>query len=512
MNHPEKDMYRQLVELIEGNERLQSENRELRSDNRSLRKRVLTQERSFDERIEAAVARAVAAATKPLLARIEQLEGEIVRKDAEIARLKSQIDKDSSNSSKPPSSNGLKKIANNRERSSRSSGGQPGHKGHALTIPHNLEELVANGIAEHVIIDETNGSAEYVSDWEISMKIIPVYTERRRASGALPKIGYAAKMLALLVYLQNIAMMSLSRISEFIRDATNGLITVSEATILGATHRLAANIDLNPLVDDLLNGTVMHVDETPIKTTERPKQGSEEMERASHTSISAYIRTYSNANTTVLTVNGHKNEESVIQDDILPRFFGTVSQDHEAKFLKYGTSHALCGAHLTRELLGLEELGKVPWGGVARKLFLDMNAHKKAAISKGETACQPETLRRFETEYDSIVSQGEAELARMNHKSLGYDDLRRMLKRLREDKDSYMLFMRDYAAPFTNNQAERDLRHCKLKQKISGCFRSWQGALDYCKIRSLVDSAKKRAQFALAALLPCFGGLLATAE
>jgi transposase len=80
----------------------------------------------------------------------------------------------------------------------------------------------------------------------------------------------------------------------------------------------------------------------------------------------------------------------------------------------------------------------------------------------------------------------------MEAKSFGYAELQRMVHRLAKYKASYMLFIRDYTAPFTNNQAERGLRHCKTKQKISGCFRSWQGVVDYCKIRSLFASAKKR--------------------
>ncbi|MGL5512018.1 MAG: IS66 family transposase, partial [Sporomusa sp.] len=68
----------------------------------------------------------------------------------------------------------------------------------------------------------------------------------------------------------------------------------------------------------------------------------------------------------------------------------------------------------------------------------------------------------------------------------------RMTNRLTKHKDNYMLFIRNYTAPFTNNQAERDLRHCKTKQKISGCFRSWHGVLDYCKLRSFLGTAKKR--------------------
>ena len=88
----------------------------------------------------------------------------------------------------------------------------------------------------------------------------------------------------------------------------------------------------------------------------------------------------------------------------------------------------------------------------------------------------------------------------MQANSFGYDELRRMINRLEKYKDNYLLFIRDYEAPFTNNQAERDLRHCKTKQKVSGCFRSWQGVLDYCKIRSLLATAMKRGENLLASL------------
>ena len=101
-------------------------------------------------------------------------------------------------------------------------------------------------------------------------------------------------------------------------------------------------------------------------------------------------------------------------------------------------------------------------------------------------------LRLFEDRYDEYVSTGRLQLESMLPESFGYDELRRMVNRLEKHKDSYMLFIRNYEAPFTNNQAERDLRHCKTRQKVSGCFRSWNGVLEYCKIRSLLSNAKKR--------------------
>ena len=79
-----------------------------------------------------------------------------------------------------------------------------------------------------------------------------------------------------------------------------------------------------------------------------------------------------------------------------------------------------------------------------------------------------------------------------------------MVARLNAYKDSYLRFIRDYTAPFTNNQAERDLRHVKIRQKVSGCYRSWQGLLDYCKIRSLTGTANKRNQYAMPAIFACF--------
>ena len=132
MNRTNKDIFRQLEELTLNNERmsrenkrLRTENSDLRAENSRLRKRVETLEASIDECVSKAVEEAVTKAVAPLYAAIAE-------KDKEILRLKSQIDKDSSNSSKPPGSNGYKKILNNREKSEKKQGGQPGHKGFRL--------------------------------------------------------------------------------------------------------------------------------------------------------------------------------------------------------------------------------------------------------------------------------------------------------------------------------------------------------------------------------------------
>ena len=133
--------------LKEENKNLRAENRKLRAENGRLRKRIDDLEATVGEKIAKTVEEAVAKATAPLL-------GLIASKDEEILRLKSQLGKDSSNSSKPPGSNGYKKVLNNREKSAKKQGGQHGHRGARLNIPKNLAELVEAGIAEHEIVSE----------------------------------------------------------------------------------------------------------------------------------------------------------------------------------------------------------------------------------------------------------------------------------------------------------------------------------------------------------------------
>jgi len=493
-------LYSQIEDLAYENERIAEENRMLRaensehrSENARLRKRIEALEATMEERIKKAVEEAVAAAVAPLHAIIAE-------KDKEIMRLKSQLNKDSSNSSKPPGSNGFKKIPNNREKSNKEQGGQHGHKGNRLNIPENLDELVAAGWAEHIVLSDVPEGEPYVSDWTVDIKIVTVFTEHRRKPGKPPKIEYGTQLKVLAVYLSVIGLIAIKRLSQFFHEISHNTITVSKAALAEFTHIAADAVSLEPYVHDLLNGKVINVDETPIKTTERPNE-SGILETAEKTTFNAYIRTYSNSRTTILTANPFKTEESVITDNILSRFHGIVSQDHEAKFYNFGNANATCGAHITRELKGMSDLQMLEWAGGVRQFFLGMNAYKNHDVHNNITSCEPFVLRLFETYYDDLLQEGKRQLSVMPPKSFGWDELRRMTNRLEKYKDNYLLFIRDYDAPFTNNLSERDLRHCKTKQKVSGCFRSWRGVLDYCKVRSFLDTAKKRNHNLLETLL-----------
>jgi transposase len=447
----------------------------------------------MEERINKAVDEAVVKALEPLQAAIAE-------KDEEILRLKAQIDKDSSNSSKPPGSNDFKKISNSCEKSGKKRGGQFGHKGFRLNIPKNLDELAESGIAEHIVLSDVPDGEPYVSDWTVDLKMVTVFTERRRKPGTPPKVEYGPQVKALAVYLSVIGLIAVKRLAQFLHEISRGLIPISKAALAGFTSNAAENVDLTGNIQDLLNGQVINTDETPIKTSERPdKNGG--FETAEKTSFNAYIRTYSNKTTTILTANRCKTEESVISDNILTQFHGIISQDHESKFYNFGNANATCGAHLTRELKGMAELHLLNWAAEVRLFFLEMNSHKNNDVHNGVTVCEPFVLHDFEFRYDELLHKGKSQLETMPPKSFGYDELRKMVNRLSKYKDNHLLFIRNYEAPFTNNQAERDLRHCKTKQKVSGCFRSWNGVLDYCKIRSVLDTAKKRNEYLFDSLI-----------
>jgi len=482
----EKEIFRQLTETIEENEKLKktvkelrAENTEIRAENGRLRKRIEEIEETLEERIKKAATAAVEIAVEPLVA-------EIGRKDIEIKRLKAEIEKDSGNSNKPPSSDGFKKIPNNREVSGKKQGGQAGHKGSALIIPGNLEELVREEKAEHKIVDMTNGAGEYVSKWEIDIKTKAIYTEYRCPLGETPTITYGKGLKAYCAVLLNEGFMSLEKVSGFLSEITYGQVSPSVATLEKFNREIAEKVNIEALKNDILNGKVMNVDESPLRSTEKLLDGV--YETSEKTTFDVIIRTHSNERTTLYTVNPRKDDEGVERDGIIPAFHGIFAHDHDRKYYKYGDPklHATCHAHLSRELKGLYELYNIPWALEFRSFINEMNAYKEAT-----TACSNEKFAEFGRKYDDLAEKGVKILESLPD-SFGRDELRRMLNRLKDYKQNYLLFVRNYDAPFTNNLAERDLRPCKTKQKISGCFRSWDGLLCFAQIRSLISTAKKR--------------------
>jgi transposase len=230
-----RSLIKQIEDLMLENESLKCENRKLRADNRALRTRVKYLEDSIDTKIAVAVEHNML----PLREHISELETQVVQKDEEILRLKAIINKDSSNSSKPPSTDGFKQIPNNREKSERKRGGQPGHTGHSLSVPENLDKLVAEGKATKKLVDYTNGAEKYVSKWIVDIDIKTVYTEIRYPVETKlppqlqPEVVYGNGIKALTVLLEQEGVIAIKRLSDFFGMVTGDLLTPSKGTIEG---------------------------------------------------------------------------------------------------------------------------------------------------------------------------------------------------------------------------------------------------------------------------------------
>jgi len=504
----ERGMYKQLSEQIDLNERLQAENKAFRIENRTLkneiailRSKMTEMEATMAEKISSFVTVAVKQATEPLLE-------ELNKAHTEISRLKSIINKDSSNSSKPPSSNGFKEIPNSREKSGKPQGGQEGHEGHRLGLPKNVEELERQGIVVRRLEDHTSGSSEYVSKYTIDVETKVIITEHRFFKGKIPvglqnEVSYGNGIKAQTVLLMNEGIVAYKRLSNIIRGMTFQTVRLSTGTMnkfqSDFAKCLTESDELEYIKQDLLNGEVLNTDDTSMRVLERPVYSEDETvsepvgyEYGENKSLRATIRTHSNEKSTLYTVNPKKDKKGIERDGILPLYVGTLCHDHESKFYNYGKNNATCGSHLTRALKGLNDSSNCPWAEQMRRFVLSMNDHKNKDISAGRTSCAPCQLESFEAEYDRLVNQGFQALAQMNPQRWEYDEFNAMLKRLDNFKDSYMLFMREYRVPFTNNLAERDLRAEKTKEKVSGLFRSWGGIVAHSKIRSFISTAKKR--------------------
>ena len=178
---------------------------------------------------------------------------------------------------------------------------------------------------------------------------------------------------------------------------------------------------------------------------------------------------------------------------------GVAVHDHWSPYLRLDVEHAFCNAHLLRELVAVIEFDDEPWAEAMRKLLLDANDAVRQAKQAGLSALQPQQIVAFETRYWSAVRQGLALHRKLpkiegSPKARGRQKKRpghNLLLRFRAYEKETLRFLADFDVPFTNNLAEQDLRMMKVKMKISGGFRTLQGAIEFTRLRSIISSARK---------------------
>jgi len=450
-----------------------------------------------------------------LRALVIKLYEKIMTLEREIETLKASINKNSKNSSKPPSTDGFKRTPNLREKTGKKPGGVEGHEGHRIQMPDGYQDLIDQGLAAYELVDHTDGRGDYVSKWVIDVRVTPVFIEHRFICGEVPAqynndVVYGEEIKALSIHLTDDGMVSAERLADFFSSVTNGVVHPTKAALLGFQNELAGALapEIAAIKNDLECSPVIHTDDSPMKSTQTVvcEEGKEDIYiNAQGRTFNINTRTYATECSILYTVNPRKDLEGVYHDGVLNAYNGIIVHDHDIKYYNFGDDHGECNVHPCRDLKGLNELG-ISWAGEMRDFLLNMNDYKNKDMAKGSTSCKWPVLKTFVDQYYELLSDGRLACAALDDKSYKYKKLNAMLERFYDYSHEHLLFMYNYTVPFSNNLAERALRAEKTKEKVSGCFRSWQGIEGFMKIRSFISTIRCRGLNVIDSLRSIFKG------
>jgi len=450
--------------------------------------------------------------------RIHALERCVDELQAQVHTLQEQVAKDSHNSHKPPSSDGLAKPKPKslRPKSQRPTGGQPGHPGHTLRmvetpdriVPHRVERCSGCGrslagqkpdrVERRQVHDVPEPKLE-VTEHQAEVKTCPCgYVNRATfPPEAAAPVQYGPRVKSVAVYLGEYQLLPFDRLTEIMRDLF-ACDSFSQGTL--ANFKADCSRRLEPVeaaIRDLATAApVVGFDETGVRAT-----GSLH-----------WLHTVSTRLLTWYYAHKRRGCEAMDAAGILADYRGRAVHDFWKSYFDYGCDHALCNGHLLRELIFLWEQQSQQWAKAMIEHLLAIKEAVATASAAGLTALSPDDQHRFLKRYKRIVKAGYAQnpiAAPPGPKRRGrrkQTKARNLLDRFRDHPDEILAFMRDFAVPFDNNQSERDLRMIKLRQKISGTFRSFQSLVNFCRIRGYVSTARKNGLNALDALQRVFLG------
>jgi transposase len=434
--------------------------------------------------------------------------------EEKVAALEARINKDSHNSSKPPSTDWNRTPKSLRQQSGKPSGGQPGHEGRSLkqvTKPHHIQDHPLRGTCEcgRDLSKGKRRGYERRQVFDIPKPAMEVTEHRaetqecacgRLHTAEFPKgvdapVQYGRNIRSMLVYLSQYQLLPQKRITEAMADLFS--VTISEGTVNKTIRKAYDRLEATEeAIKKAIQGSpIVHGDETGMYIG-----GKRWWQHGFSTMLFTYFFCHLKRGKTALW-----------EDGILERFFGRLMHDGWMSYFDFDCLHALCNVHHLRELVFLSEQCRQRWAETMIKHL----CHIKKAVDRAKTAGRkqlaPQTLQRYRNRYDSIVACGNrANPPQTERKMTGsrgrikQTPARNLLDRMQKYSDETLSFMYDFNVPFVNNLSERDLRMSKVKQKVSGCFRSTFGAQAFCRIRGYISTVRKHGFNVFDQIVECF--------
>lgn len=465
---------------------------------------------------------AVMALFHAVAAQVTALAQQLGKQGAILHELQARLTKSSRNSSKPPSSDGygkVKRTASLRKSGDKPNGGQPGHEGQTLMASEHPDRVETHEVLRCAHCQASLAAIDAVGYEERQVFDIPAIrievTAHRAEIKVCPACGSASKgTLPATVtqavqygpvvhtwasYFTNQHHVPVERTTEIFEDLVQH--RVSEATVLKASEHLEqciapATVAVQAMLRD---AEVLHVDESGLRVTGKLHW----LHVASTDSLTSY------------EVHAKRGQEAMDDAGILGGFKGTAVHDHWKPYFKYDEcDHALCNAHHLRELRFIDQQYQQSLAKDMAALLLAIKRAVEATPAPAMSLSPPE-LEGFAKRYDAVVQSGfdanptpvsppEGERRRRGRPK--QPPAVNLLIRLRDFKGEVLAFMADFRVPFDNNQGERDIRMVKVKQKVSGGFRTLEGAKRFGRIRGYISTARKQAKNVFEAIRDAFDG------
>jgi transposase len=435
-----------------------------------------------------------------------------------IRELEARLAKDSHNSSKPPSSDPpFKKPPprSQRQPSGKKPGGQKDHPGATRTLVDSPDRKIVvplAGLCEcgrdcTAIVAETLPERRQVADLVVRREVVEYRTvagvcvcgRAHRSvfpAGVDAPVQYGPGLSAFAVYLTQYQLLPLRRAADLVRELAG--VAISPATVYAMVREAAARLAprVAAIGQALTQAEVAHVDESGMRVAGKLH----------------WLHVMCTATLTMYRVHAKRGREALDAFGLLVLFAGVLIRDHWVGYDFYPGSHGFCNAHHLRELTAVAETyPEQTWPGRLIALLCEGHQAAERARAAGLAALPADDLADFRKRYDEILAHGQ----RRHPVREGPPGSRRRVKqtpacnlvgRLRERRDDVLRFLSDLRVPFDNNQAERDIRMPKLKQKVSGCFRSANGAAAFATVRSYLSTMRKQSVDTLQALVMTFKG------